>query len=374
MASYKTPTQHLAKLVAIPSITGDPVGAKKVFDYIESHLAGLPLDVRRYVSNGFESLVALTPGATKKRTLWLVGHVDTVVAEAHMYKLTERNGKLVGRGSLDNKCAAAAFIGACETMGNDLRNHSFGIMLSSDEEIGGINGTGHLLNSLGYRGEVAFVPDSGTSWSIESRTKGLLHLKIEAKGKAGHGALPWQGDNAIDRLVQFIGALRTELSIPDHSEARRHYLPTLNVGTISGGEKTNQIADYASATVDIRFPEISQLNEFTEAIAILQKRHSKIRITSLATGQAVHVQQDNPWLIAYSKILNKYQFKPRPRKSCGTTDARHFAAHGIPTIVSQPHGGGVHGPNEWIEKNGPDQLTAVARDLILCTGDHKTLS
>ncbi|HEX2173137.1 MAG TPA: M20/M25/M40 family metallo-hydrolase, partial [Dehalococcoidia bacterium] len=77
-----------------------------------------------------------------------------------------------------------------------------------------------------------------------------LWLEIIARGRAAHGSMPDLGVNAIEHLARAILALRTE-DLPHHE----HLLlgrPTLNVGTIRGGSKTNMVADSCAVTVDIR--------------------------------------------------------------------------------------------------------------------------
>lgn len=365
--THKTPVQHLSNLVAIPSITGDATAIKKVFDYIEQHLKHLPLQVNRHVNNGCESLVAVTPHAGKSPTLWLVGHVDVTPADPTLFTLKEVGDKLVGRGSLDNKCAAAAFISACEKLGADVQNYDFGIMLTSDEEAGGANGVNFLLNTAGYSGEVAFVPDSGTGWTIESQAKGYLHLRVETTGRAAHGALPWQGESAIDKLLRFINDLRAALQLQSNEDAEEHYLPTLNIGTIQGGTRINQVADRAAADLDLRFPDNAALERCRDAIANLCSRDKTVVVTELSAGSAVQVATDSVWIKKYKKILEKHGITVKYRKSCGTTDARYFAALGIPTIVSQPNGDDVHGATEWIERDGPEKLANVVNNLILST-------
>jgi succinyl-diaminopimelate desuccinylase len=366
MADSPNAQEHLAKLVSVRSITGDHAAASRAFDYIKGQLPN-EMDVKIHESGGYSSLTATSrPGSTNVK-LWLVGHIDVVDAKNSEFTLKEIDGKLFGRGAIDNKCAAAAFIDVCQQLGKDVSNYDFGIMLTSDEEAAGKNGTDHLVNELGYRGQVAFVPDSGTDWTIESKAKGVLHIKIEATGTTAHGAFPWEGDNAIDKLVKTLARIRRELKIRGHHVAKRHHLATMNIGTISGGKATNQVPDHAIAQVDIRLPEHEDLPAFRTVLARITELNPNIQITELGSASPVVLNPENPWFKNYIKILEHNNIKWDLRASCGTTDARFFAAVGIPTIVSQPHGGGIHGEDEWISKDGLQKLVSVTHDLVKLT-------
>lgn len=366
MSKLKTAQQHLANLVAIPSVTANKAMVRRAVDYMAKELESL-VDIQIHQSQGHPSLIATSrPGNTNPK-LWLVGHLDVVAAHQTAFKLTEKDGRLYGRGSIDNKCAAAAFLEAVQSLGADVKKYDFGIMLTGDEEVGGKNGAGYLLDALKLSGEVAFVPDSGTDWTIESKAKGVLHLRIESTGKVAHGALPWEGENAIDKLVKTLTKMRRELKITNHKLAKRHHLATMNVGMINGGQVINQVAGYAEAYVDIRFPEPSQLDEFRGSLAKVCPVNSGISVVELATATPVVVSPDNPWLVKYSDILASHGIAADLKASCGTTDARFFAAKGIPTIVSQPHGGNMHAENEWVDKKGFEQLVHVVKELIQST-------
>jgi hypothetical protein len=76
---------------------------------------------------------------------------------------------------------------------------SLGMAVTSDEEIGGEHGTRFLFEKAGIRCGVAIVPDSGSLNEIAVEEKGILHLKIVARGSAGHASRPWLVDNLTSR-------------------------------------------------------------------------------------------------------------------------------------------------------------------------------
>src|SRR5205823_13752046 len=80
--------------------------------------------------------------------------------------------------------------------------------------------------------------------------RGALWLELTAHGKIAHGSMPHLGINAIDHLVELLRELRGLRF--EHTPHPLLAPPTLNVGTIEGGIKTNVVPDRCRATVDLR--------------------------------------------------------------------------------------------------------------------------
>ncbi|MDI1352580.1 MAG: M20/M25/M40 family metallo-hydrolase, partial [bacterium] len=134
--------------------------------------------------------------------LWLVAHIDVVPADPNMFTLAVKDHRIVGRGVLDMKLGVAYYIEFLKELGaSNLKNYDIGVMLTSDEEVGGMNGVRYLLDEQGYRGKIGFLPDGGFDWKIEEAAKGILWIKIKVHGVASHGSRPWLGVNAINNLI-----------------------------------------------------------------------------------------------------------------------------------------------------------------------------
>jgi succinyl-diaminopimelate desuccinylase len=138
----------LGRLISFPTVSGPTEEMSACFDYVESILSEHGMHVQRHNSNGFPSLIATSRDTTCPKVL-LQAHLDVVPADPTFYSLQEKGGKLYGRGSFDMKFAAACYIALVRSLGATLQDYSFGIMFTSDEEIGGKNGVNYLLNN-GY--------------------------------------------------------------------------------------------------------------------------------------------------------------------------------------------------------------------------------
>ena len=89
---------------------------------------------------------------------------------------------------------------------------------TADEEKGGEEGAGYLLRNyrekvwcpyvLNEGGGLATPTKKGNVFTVQTAEKGILWLKIKAKGTPGHGSTPNTADNAIIRMNKVIDKLR----------------------------------------------------------------------------------------------------------------------------------------------------------------------
>ena len=241
----------LIKLISYKTITGDYQASAACLHWVKEQIQGLPLFTQDFEQNGFPSLI-ITTKQTKTPLLWLAAHLDVVPGSPAVFEAeTKAGGRLYGRGAFDMKFAAACYIKLLKELGADLKNYDLGVMLTTDEEIGGLNGVGHLVKE-GYSSKLVFLPDGGKNWQIEKAAKGVWHALVESRGVSAHGSRPWLGRNAIDQLMNFVNAAR-KFFPKEPCSRKNHYHSTLNVGVIEGGRAVNQVPDSASARLDIRF-------------------------------------------------------------------------------------------------------------------------
>ena len=128
----------LADLVSIDSVSSR--SNVEIIEYLERRCAAVGLLTRRFPyldEQGIEkiNLIALSE-ETDEVELALVGHTDTVPYDSQWNEatnLTERDGKLYGRGSCDTKGFIAA---ALTAIGSVKPNKPLALIFTADEEIG----------------------------------------------------------------------------------------------------------------------------------------------------------------------------------------------------------------------------------------------
>jgi succinyl-diaminopimelate desuccinylase len=342
-----TLVELLSHLIRFPTVSSDTATNRAALDWVQEQLSGLALTVKRLENHGHPALIATTQ-ATRNPRLWLLGHMDTVPAAASAFNPTVREGRLHGRGSYDMKFAIATFIALLQELGPKLARYDLGLMITTDEETGGYDGAKWLLEDQNYRGQAVLVPDSGGSWEMEMGSKGIMWWELTARGRAAHASRPWEGQNAIDDIVRFVDHVRTNLK-PEPCGDRNHAHTTLNLATISGGTVANQVPASATARLDLRFTPDITLDTITAWIAEAQSLIPSVEAKPLLADPPYQVKNNGP-VALFRQIAESTIGRPlTPTVAHGSSDARHFARHGISTINVCPTGSGFHAPDEWVD-------------------------
>lgn len=357
----------LKTLISIPSVTQDNTAINPAIEYIDRFLSEQGMYVRRFDFNGVESVVATTQRTKKPRVL-LSAHVDVAAAPPDQFKLTEKEDRYWGRGCADMKCAIAAYMQLAKDLSGSLDDYDFGIMITGDEEHGGSNGVRALVEDEGYSADIVIVPDGGDSpdgWKLERNAKGKLALKISTTGKAAHSSRPWKGDNAIDKLMVLLDKIKQ--LFPDQGPATN----TLAVKSIHGGGVSTQIPDSASAELDIRTLTDTDNDRLILEIGTLCRQASAELNVDIYCNSG-HTDLSDPLVKQFiGHMTQVIGSTPAIIDSTATTDARFFAKIGIPYAVISPPCNGYHGPDEWVSKDGLEQLLRILHLLMESTAAVK---
>lgn len=339
-------TQYLSKLVEMKTVTADKEENAKALKWVEKELNSLPLHFKSYTFDGHASLV-ITTQPTDKPLVFLLAHMDVVPAKEDLFHPMIRDGKIYGRGAYDMKMAIACYLLLMEELKSQLGGLDIGIMLTTDEEIGGMNGVKRLME-LGYSSSVALLPDGGFNWKFEKAAKGILQVKVIARGKSAHGSRPWEGENAINKLHLTLMEINSyfEKIKANHPD----YFPTVNVGVFEGGSSTNQVPDYAEAKLDIRYPTALTEGQIFNEIEKIVKRYPNVSVENLIGALPHQTELDKPPFILFKEIAKKlYGIEVGSVMSHGASDARFLGEKNIPILVIAPNGGDIHSDGEWVD-------------------------
>lgn len=334
-------TNELERLTAFRAVTGDIFQTNLLFDYLETELIKLGLDVRRGAVKGYSNIVAGTK-STDKCKLLLQAHLDVVPAEPIQFRLIKDQDKLSGRGVYDMLFATAVYLVLLrELKQNDqLDQFDLGLMLTSDEEIGGFYGVGHLVKD--YDCDVCFLPDAGSFKSACIKSKGVLMLEIESIGQAGHSSRPSQSKNPILPLAEFVIAVESKYPNADDNGV------TCSVTQFQSGGASNQVPHAAKATLDIRFPAGENATEIQKHITQLATAYH-LSVHQLELAMPFVADTDDPQFKSFSDCYKEVTGNELAREhNLGSSDARFFAEKGIPVIMIRPDGGDIHGEQEWV--------------------------
>jgi succinyl-diaminopimelate desuccinylase len=361
-------TSYLADLVAINTVTSNQKGSLEALKWVEKQLNGLKLYFNYHEFNGYHSLVITTQN-TKKPVVWLVSHIDVVPGHEFLFKPRIEKHKMYGRGSYDMKMAIACYILLMHELKDQLSAYNIGIMLTSDEEIGGMNGVRCLLKE-GYSSEVAFLPDGGFDWNFEEAAKGVLQIKVVSQGKAAHSSRPWNGENAITNLLCSLEEIKNYFD--QEKLMYGSYYPTANIGLIEGGKGINQVPDHAEAKIDIRFPPSMAADQIYVSLQNGMKKYPKITLENMIQASPNKADVNQSYFQNFRKIAKElYDIKIGTVLSHGSSDARFFGERDIPVLVITSKGGEIHSDDEWVDLEDLNRLYEVLKKWVISVGKTK---
>ncbi len=214
------------------------------------------------VEPGRPNVVAVVDGGRPGPTLLFEGHTDVVTEGPREHWSVDpfggeiRDGRLYGRGAADMKGGVAAMLFAVDAVA---RSGSFPgrivVAALADEE-------GMMLGAKQFcRGELACSVDAAIvcepeGYEVCTAQKGALRLRVDARGKMAHGAMPQHGLNPLPALAAFVAAVagvgrRLQDEAGDHPTLGPPYLtPTV----IRAGDELqlNVIPEAGWLAVDVR--------------------------------------------------------------------------------------------------------------------------
>ena len=252
----------LKKLVAIPS-PNPPGDCVEIAEFVAGWLepTGANIELHHPPEKPEAKSVVATLGNGEAPVIMLHAHIDTVPVAADEaqhwatdpYVPTLKEGRLYGKGSIDDKAPLAAMMLAFKKASSQPeRQGTLILVAAAEEETGGQLGTRWLADEGHLPASGFIVVGEQTDNRVALAHKGVMRATVTTKGRSVHATNPDRGINAITAMARVVLALETYHQ--DLSE-RRHPLvgtPTCNVGTIQGGSTANAVPDSCIVRLDRR--------------------------------------------------------------------------------------------------------------------------
>jgi succinyl-diaminopimelate desuccinylase len=347
--------QLARKLIAIRSDSGRAKDLDKALALALAPLAGFTIE--RFENNGVKSALVYQGRRRPARfKVILNGHLDVIPGKPAQYHPVVQGDQLFGAGAMDMKANLACAIHVFADMAARVP-YALGLQLVTDEQTGGFDGTKHQI-AQGVTADFVIATEP-TNFGIVHKAKGILWLKISARGVTAHGAYPWRGDNAIWKMTAFLNALQCAYPIP----REQVWQTTVNLSRIETGNRAvNKIPDDCSVMLDIRFvPE--------DASRILA-RIKRLMPPDFAVEVITHepplsVSPRNPFVRALQTSARKHAGVQAVLYGAqGSSDARHYTAVGCPGVEFGPVGGGIGTDSEWVSVNSLQTYAAILTDFL----------
>lgn len=363
-------------LVSSPTVSSAP--NLEIIDYLDNFFSNLgftnirishPQDPKR--ANLLCKIGPELPGG-----LMISGHTDVVPVSGQNwssdpFKLSEKNGRYIGRGTTDMKGFIAASCYALSRIDFTALKIPLSLLWTYDEEIGcsGSAVAAPLLkNYFKYLPEAALIGEP-TDFNIFSMHSGHASLRITVKGKGAHSSNPRLGISAIKGLNQILSAL-----FKFEEELKQEGI-SLNVGHINGGSAVNIIPDEATAVIGFRpLPDSS--------IDVIFKR-----IEHIAQGAcyepgakiSVTLEQCTPPMMSKSgsrleKVISAYARPSEQRAAAFSTDAGNLSVQGINCLIFGPGSIDIaHQADEYINiadlEQAVDTISNIVKNYTMATQD-----
>ncbi|MFE4428856.1 M20 family metallopeptidase [Peribacillus butanolivorans] len=354
--------RFLQSLIQVNSV--NPQGnEKRVAEVIQTYLKSSNLQVELDdLGNDRANLFVTYPNVkSDDRYLVYSGHFDTVPTGKVEWEHDPFSGKLIdnkvfGRGATDMKSGVAAMVLALECI------ERAGVQLNGKLQFVGTAGEevdGYGAKKVVEKGQIdkatALVVSEPSENELYTSHKGCLWLEIITYGKTAHGSMPDQGINAITAMNELMNRLHTyEFEYSPHPLLG---YPTINIGTIEGGVKTNVVPDQCNLTLDIRTvpgqDNDSILHDIENMIKeISEKSQSTYQIKVINRMDSVSTNEFDDFVkLAVRTGKNHVNLDLRPSGVNYYTDASVYWPHlRIPTIIIGPGNPRLaHQPDEYVE-------------------------
>jgi succinyl-diaminopimelate desuccinylase len=302
--------------------------------------AGLEVTTHEFAP-GRTSLVARTRTRGERPALCLTGHLDTVPLGGADWSRDAFDGeldgdRLYGRGTSDMKGGTAAIVVAAERVAA-LGEGAAGLelVLCAGEETG-CEGALALAQAAGALGDAGalLVAEPTTNYPCVAH-KGVVWADAVARGRTAHGSMPHLGENAIYKLARAVARLE-DFSL----EADEHPLlgmPTVSLGTMSGGININSVPDFATAGIDVR--TVPGMSGDSVLAALRDRLGDEVELEPRVVLDAIDTDPGDEWVRSVFEVMAPLiDEAPEPRGLAYFTDAAALSpAYGTPpTIICGP--------------------------------------
>ncbi len=347
------------KVLSIDS-QNPPGNEVAIADLVARDMKSLGLDVRvvTYAKNRPNVIATLKGTLPRKKaaaeSLLLTPHTDTVpVGKGWKFNPFGKDiikGRIYGRGASDDKGNLACSMEAIRSLVEDGWRPRKDVILAAtaDEETGSHEGIKPLLEKRVLTPRLALVLDS-VDFDTVIAQKGLIHSRVKVFGRKAHGATNWLGVNAIEQAAKIIRRLKKHECAFKKHKLLNH--PTVNIGTIKGGDKVNMVADFCEFSVDIRFMPATDPKKVIQNVRkIISSVTDSFEFIIDDLQLPFEIDADDKYVELFVKTAKRLGVKPRLKGSDGATVISFFQKYGIKAFATGfGKSGTLHADDEFAE-------------------------
>jgi len=323
----------LEEMLRIPSLSGRE-GAMS--EWLVERMARLGFKADRDVVG---NAVGIAGDPSAKRTILLLGHMDTVRGQVPVHR---EDGRLYGRGAVDAKGPLAAFLLSAAQVAAHLSGVRIVVVGAVEEEAHG-RGAQYLRQTMALP-DVAIIGEPSGWEGITLGYKGLLSVHYRWESSVTHGASDHQtpAEKAID-FWDFVRGRAADMN-HDRSGIFNTVIPSLReIHTFSDG-----IRAWAEMDLVLRLPP----NLSPQAArGLLAARHPDEEVSFPYAEPAFQSGKNSTLVRAFLCAIRGAAGRPRFKLKTGTSDMNVVGpAWDCPIVAYGPGDSNLdHTPGEYIE-------------------------
>ncbi len=329
------------RLQQIPSPTyHERAKAEFCFNHLSNHIVcDLHID-------SVGNVICRLPGNSKKPSLVLSAHMDTVFPLDFALNLEKTESQICGPGIGDNSLGLAALL-TLPRLVQSGHTHPGDIVLAAtvcEEGLGNLLGIQQVAHDIGDSA-LAYISLEGMGLgNIIHRGLGVERYKVTVQTKGGHSWVDFGAPSAIHVLAQIVQQM-TKIRLPKKPRT------SINVGTFHGGTSVNTIAAKATCEIDFRSEHPRPLQDLIEkARKIASEFHGKnvaVEMERIGWRPAGEISANHPLVLQAAHVIGQLQLNPR--LEIASTEANLPLSRGFPAItLGLTHGDRAHTNQEFI--------------------------
>jgi glutamate carboxypeptidase len=300
----------------------------------------------------------------------ILGHFDTVwdIGTLATMPVVRRDGRLYGPGTFDMKAGigmAMLAVRALSTLAPSLPLRIV-MLWTTDEEVGSTTSRALIEREARASRAVFVLEPSLPGGAVKTARKGVGEFILNVTGVSAHAGIdPSKGVSAIHELAALVAALE-----PLNDFARG---TSVNVGVMSGGTRTNVIAERARAQVDVRVPTMDEAARVDEFIRALRVRSPRATL-EISGGIDRPPLERTPAVVALYQaartVADTLGYDLGEGATGGGSDGNFTAALGVPTLDGLGAiGDGAHAVHEHVDIESLSWRTALIAGSIARLAD-----
>ena len=352
---YDEYVDFLKKICSFEARATDKEEIDKLIDYIEefTNAKGFVTEKTLFSKCGNFLTVDINPG--KEKGHLFLAHTDTVHFKGAFGKnpVSVSGDRMRAPGAVDCKGGIAIALLAMEALMKSGYDKHTRLILTSDEEISNILGGEKEMDFFhhsvdGFRS--ALNCETTRRNEVVVSRKGIIRKRIDVFGISGH--------SGSDYFTSANAVLEAANKIVELEKLSKRGGITYNCSVIDGGTLGNIIADKCSFIVDIRYPDVADMETAEENVkkitahSYVEGTHSK-SITLSTRKPMVKDRATMKLFDALNSVSCKYNLGTlTPIESGAGSDSAYTQEAGVPSICGIGGSGDYfHTDKEYINLN-----------------------